>query len=256
MTRRQVAIAVVALVLSGGLGRVASPPVAGSPGPGGALDEAQRALDRGEVDRALDAFEVASGTGPLPPAAFCRWGLAAQAAGAPLTALIRLRQCLDATPGAPDRPAVEARLAEARRTVLQDARGRSMVLTTIERRPDYGVAGERYVVRLVARDGRVTLEALAGSRPGPTVWERSGVVATPAYLDLLRDLLDGPGLAQPTPAQVFDPNAPGPRQAVTLRVAVGREEEIREALRGEAYERLRRTAEGVVEFARSAAVVE
>jgi hypothetical protein len=103
----------------------------------------------------------------------------------------------------------------------------------------------------VAREGRVTLQALAGSRPQSPDWERAGVVETDAYLALLDRLLRDPALAGEWPAPRFDPNAPGPRRAVVVRLAIGEDEREMQALDGPPYERLAALAGALLQFCRS-----
>lgn len=127
---------------------------------------------------------------------------------------------------------------------------RSQLLVVAERRRDYEASPEIQVARLVARDGRVTLEALQGPRPQSPDWERAGEVEPDAYLAVLRRLLDDSTFLAEWPAQRFDPNAPGPRRAVTLRLAIGDEERELVALSGTPYERLRAVAAALLEFCR------
>ena len=92
--------------------------------------------------------------------------------------------------------------------------------------------------RLVAREGRVTLQALAGPRPQSPDWERAGVVETDAYLAVLDRLLRDPALAGDWPAPRFDATAPGPRRAIVVQLAIGEDERELQALAGLPYERL------------------
>jgi hypothetical protein len=105
--------------------------------------------------------------------------------------------------------------------------------------------------RLVAREGRVTLQALAGPRAQSPDWARAGVVETDAYLAALDRLLRDPALAADWPAPRFDPNAPGPRQAIVVRLAIGEDEREMQALAGAPYERLAALASALLEFCRS-----
>jgi hypothetical protein len=65
-------------------------------------------------------------------------------------------------------------------------------------------------------------------------------------------LLEAPAVIADQPAQVFDPNAPGPRRAVALRIVVGEEERGLQALRGAPYEAIQPLVALVTEFARVA----
>jgi len=105
--------------------------------------------------------------------------------------------------------------------------------------------------RLVAREGRVTLQALAGPRPQSPDWERAGVVEMGAYLAVLDRLLRDPTLAGDWPAPRFDPNAPGPRRAIVVHLAIGEDEREMQALDGPPYERLAALAGTLLEFCRS-----
>jgi hypothetical protein len=121
----------------------------------------------------------------------------------------------------------------------------------MERRRDYETAPAVQTARLVAREGRVTLLALAGPRPQSPDWERAGVVETDAYVAVLDRLLRDPALAGDWPAPRFDANAPGPRQAIVVRLAIGEDEREMQALAGAPYERLAALAGPLLEFCRS-----
>jgi hypothetical protein len=239
-----------------------TPAGAEMPGPGvreqeWSLAAAYRSFERGRYEQALAAFEAAAreGSAAPTPETLRRWGIAASEAGWHLTAFIRLGQFLEREPGAADREVLAARLARSRDALVAGAARRSRVMTTSERRPDYEGGSERLVVRLAARDRRATLEALAGFRIQSPLWERAGEVPLPAYLDLMRRLLDAPALRSEIPSQSFDPNAPGPRRAVTLRLVIGDEEWSLQALRGDPFERLNELTAWIVEFARTVAMV-
>ncbi len=215
---------------------------------------ADRHFERGRFEQALAAFEAAGrdGPAPLPIEAVRRWGIAAWEAGWHLAATIRLGQYLDATPDAPAREGLLTRLARSRQLLLQAAPRRSRLVATWERRPDHEGPGERHVVRLVSRDQRATIEGLSGVRVQAPVWARAGEVPAAVYLDLVGRVLDAPELRAELPFQSFDPNAPGPRQAVTLRLIIGDEERSLQALHGEPFERLSELVGWVLEFARAA----
>lgn len=234
-----------------------SPACAEMPEPGvreqeWSLAAGNRHFDARRHEQAMAAFESAAHESetPLPPESLRRWGIAASETGWHLTAVVRLRQYLDHAADAADRAALEARLARSRENLLAAAPRRSRVIVALERRPDWESLGERHVVRLVARDGRVTVEGLRGARS--PAWERAGEVAPAVYVDLVRRLLDTPAFAQDIPTQAFDPNAPGPRRSATLRLIIGDEERSLQALRGAPYDRLVEAAAPVLDFARTA----
>jgi hypothetical protein len=178
---------------------------------------------------------------------------AAAAEDAPsLEAYLRLRQALEREPAGAPREELERRVVGARETLLLEAARSSRVLATAERRPDHEAPGERHVVRLAARDGRVTVEALSGLRVPAPEWQRAEEVAMGAYLGLLRRLLDSPAMTPDFADQRFDPNAPGPRRAAAMHLAIGDEERRLQALYGEPYARLKEVVRWVLEFARTA----
>ena len=177
----------------------------------------------------------------VPPAA-------AQAAS--LADYIQLRQSLARSPSAPAHEELERRAARLRGELLAAAARSSRVIVLSEQQRGYEVEGRRQVVRLVGRAGRVTLEALE-SAAGPAGWERAGELEPAAYLGLVGRLLDEPALLDDLPEQRFDPNAPGPRRAVTVTVVIGEEAREAAALTGPPYERLSVVAAAVIEFARS-----
>jgi hypothetical protein len=220
------------------------------------LAAARRHFEARRFDQALAAFEAASREGPatLPAEALRQWGLAASEAGWPLAAWIRLRQYL-ATPEAAAEPAASeglaARVERARAALAAGAARRSRVVAIADRR-DFEEPAERLVVRLVGRDGVATVEALVRvGRTGPA-WERAGEIAMEVYLALVMRLLEAPAVIADHPIQVFDPNAPGPRRAVALRIVVGEEERGLQALRGAPYEAIQPLVALVTEFARVA----
>ncbi len=148
-------------------------------------------------------------------------------------------------------PRLEQQAAAARDTLLATARRSSRLVILIERRRDYETAPAVQTARLVAREGRVTLQALAGPRPQSPDWERAGVVEADAYLAVLDRLLRDPALAGDWPAPRFDANAPGPRRAIVVRLAIGEDEREMQALAGAPYERLAALAGPLLEFCRS-----
>jgi hypothetical protein len=235
-------------------GAAAEVPEAGLRERQGALEAAGRSFESGDFDRVLAELEAAAGAtqAPLPMEAVRQWGIAAAESGWPLTAHLRLRQYLASRPDAVDRATLEARVVRAREALLARAPIASRGVATSERRPDWEREAERQVVRLAARNGNVTVEALQGARVQSPVWARAGELSLEAYLDLVRRLLDDPAVLVDVPAQRFDPNAPGPRRAVTLRLVIGTEERALEALRGESHARLENAAALVLEFARAA----
>ena len=124
-----------------------------------------------------------------------------------------------------------------------------MILT--ERRGGDATAPVVQTARLVAREGRVTLEALGGPRPQSPDWERVGVVEVDAYVAMLARLLRDPALAGDWPVPRFDANTPGPRRAIVVRLTIGEDEREMQALAGPPYERLAALAATLLEFCRS-----
>jgi hypothetical protein len=217
------------------------------------LEAARRHFEAGRFDQAFGAFEAAGreGLAPLPPDALRQWGIAASEAGWPLAAWIRLRQYLATPAAAAASDGLAARVERARAALADGAARRSRVVAIADRR-DFDEPAERLVVRLVGRDGVATVEALVRvGRTGPT-WERAGEIATEVYVALVMRLLDAPAVITEHPVQTFDPNAPGPRRAVALRVVVGDEERWLQALRGAPYEAIQPLVALVTEFARLA----
>jgi len=163
----------------------------------------------------------------------------------------RMRRSLDAARDGAARAALERQAGLALETLLAAARRDSRLLIMMERRRGYDTAPSLQTARLVARDGRVTLQALAGPRPQSPDWERAGVVETAAYLAVLDRLLRDPALAADWPPPRLDPNAPGPRRAIVVRLAIGEGEREMQALGGPRYERLAALAGALLEFCRS-----
>jgi hypothetical protein len=178
--------------------------------------------------------------------------LAAVAQPVALDDYIQMRRALDAArTGAAARAELERQAGAAHDTLLATARRSSRLVILMERRRGDGTTPAVQTARLVAREGRVTLQALAGPRPQSPDWERAGVVETGAYLAVLDRLLRDPVLAGDWPAPRFDANAPGPRQAVVVRLAIGEDEREMQALAGPTYERLAPLADALLEFCRS-----
>lgn len=164
---------------------------------------------------------------------------------------LQLRRSLAATTDGAARARIEGEAAAALEALLASARRRSRLLIVDERRGGFDTRPAIEVARLVARDGRVTLQALGGPRPQSPDWERAGVIAPDAYLAMLRRLLGDPTLAADWPVARFDPNAPGPRQAVVVWLAIGDDEREVQALGGPAYEQLVAVARELLELCRS-----
>jgi len=222
-----------------------------------ALAAARRHFEARRYEQALSQYESAGrdGAPALPPEALRQWGLAASETGWSLAAWVRLRQYLAAAPDAPDRADLESRAARARAALLALAPRRSRLVATSDRR-DFDEPPERRIVRLVARDGQATIEALSQADRSSTPWERAGELPLDTYLHLVARLLDAPAVAANFPAQALDPNEPGPRRAVALRIVVGEEERRLQALRGAPYDELRALVADVLEFARTAPLVD
>jgi hypothetical protein len=164
---------------------------------------------------------------------------------------LQMRRALDAARDGAARAALERRAGAARDTLLAAARRSSRLAILAERRGGYETAPALQTARLVAREGRVTLQALAGPRPQSPDWERAGAVETGAYLAVLDRLLRDPALAGDWPTPRLDPNAPGPRRAIVVRLAIGEDEREMQALDGPPYERLAALAGALLEFCRS-----
>ena len=163
---------------------------------------------------------------------------------------VRIRRVLDAAHDEATRARLEQQAAAAHDALLATARRSSRLVILAERRSGYETPAVQ-TARLVAREGRVTLQALVGPRPQSPDWERAGVMETDAYLAMLERLLRDPALAGDWPAPRFDPNAPGPRRAVVVRLAIGEDEREMQALDGPPYERLAALAAALLEFCRS-----
>jgi hypothetical protein len=177
--------------------------------------------------------------------------LAAAAQPVALDDYVQLRRSLDAARDGAARAALERQAGAALDALLAAARRSSRLVILIERRGGYETAPALETARLVAREGRVTLQALAGPRPQSPDWERAGVVETGAYLAALDRLLRDPALAGDWPVPRFDPNAPGPRRAIVVRLAIGEDEREMQALDGVPYERLAALAGALLQFCRS-----
>jgi hypothetical protein len=162
-----------------------------------------------------------------------------------------MRRALHAVPDRSARAALERQVGAAHDALLATARRSSRLVILMERRRDYEMAPAVQTARLVAREGRVTLQALAGPRPQSPDWERAGVVETDTYLAVLDRLLRDPALAGDWPTPRFDANAPGPRRAIVVRLAIGEDEREMQALAGAPYERLAALAGPLLEFCRS-----
>jgi tetratricopeptide (TPR) repeat protein len=218
------------------------------------LARAYERFEAGRFEQALAGFEAAARepAPPLPAEALRRWGVAASEAGWPLAAYLRLRQYVAVEPEAVDREALGQRIARAREALLETAVRDSRLIALAETRPSWDLPGEHQVVRLVGRNGRATVEALAGPRVASPTWERAGEIGQEEYMALVARLLDATAWLEDWPRQEWDPNDAGPRRAVVLRLVVGEEEHARQALRGAPYHTLRGLAGMVMEFARAA----
>ncbi len=221
------------------------------------LARAYARFDAGRFEQAMALFEAASRepASPLPPEALRRWGVAASETGWPLAAYVRLSQYVAAEPDAPASEVLTRRIARARGTLLDTAARQSRIIALSETRPSWDVAGDRQVVRLVGRNGRATVEALVGSRVTNPAWERAAEIGQEEYMALVARLLDTRAWLEEWPRQDMDPNDPGPRRVVILRLIVGEEEHVRHALRGAPYDTLRGLVDTVTEFARTAQAV-
>jgi len=220
------------------------------------LARAYARFDAGRFEQAMALFEAAAREpASLPPEALRRWGVAASETGWPLAAYVRLSQYVAAEPDAPVPETLARRIAKARGTLLDTAARQSRIIALSETRPSWDVAGDRQVVRFVGRNGRATVDALVGSRVTSPAWERAAEIGQEEYMMLVARLLDARAWLEEWPRQDMDPNDPGPRRVVILRLIVGEEEHVRHALRGAPYDTLRGLVDTVMEFARTAQAV-
>jgi hypothetical protein len=217
------------------------------------VDAAFRFFGEGRWPEAVEAFELAvrEAPGALSAEALRRWGVAASEAGRPLAAYVRLGQYLASKPLGADREATIERIGRARETLLLDAARFSRLVATVERRSEPDSVADRYLVRVAARDGDVSLEGLSSQSVNSPMWRRAEEIPTAPYLDLLRRMLETPVLVDELPSPAVDPNEPAPRVAVMVRLVIGEEERRLEAVRGESYDRLKEIADRVLEFART-----
>jgi hypothetical protein len=217
-----------------------------------AIDAAFRLFEEGRWPEAVEAFELAvrEAPGALSAEALRRWGVAASEAGRPLAAYVRLGQYLASKPLGADREAAIERIGRARETLLLDAARFSRLVTTVERRSEPDSLADRYLVRVAARDGDVSLEGLSSLGVKNPMWRRAEEIPAAPYLDLLRRMLETPVLVDEVPPPLVDPTEPAPRPAVVVRLVIGEEERRLEAVRGESYDRLKEVADRVLEFAR------
>jgi hypothetical protein len=191
---------------------------------------------------------IQSVAAPIVGLVFSPLALAAQPVG--LDAYVELRRSV-ATAEAAGRDGWERRAETARQALRVAARASSRLLITVDRRGGHEARSALETARLVARDGRITLQALGGPHPRSPRWERAGLVEETAYLAALDRLLRDPALLDDWPAPRFDPNAPGPRRAVTLRLAIGGEERELQAMDGPGFERLASIADELLRFCRT-----
>jgi hypothetical protein len=179
------------------------------------------------------------------------WAGSLGAQSSTLDEYLHLRRSLAAATDGAARARIEREAAAALEALLGSARRSSRLVITVERRGGYETTPALQAARLVAREGRVTLQALGGPRPQSPDWERAGLIEPDAYLSMLRRLLADPALVADWPGARFDPNAPGPRQAVVVRLAIGDDEREMQALAGPAYERLGALARELLDLCRS-----
>ena len=242
-----------ALIVASAAGARAESPEAGGRERQWYLVRASKEFDAGRFEKALVSFEAAARLSeePLPEEAVRRWGIAASESGWPLAAYVRLSQYLASMPGADGRGELQSRIDRARRALLAIAARQSRVIVQTDTRSSWETPSERQVIRLVARDGRATVEALSGARVTAPAWERAGQIDEGSYVGLVARLLESPALLDDSPPQILDPNDPGPRRAVVLRLVLGPEERVRQALRGEPYDKLQALAQIVLDFSRT-----
>jgi len=251
--RPVIGVLVAALIAAVAGGARAESPEAGGRERHWYLVRAGKEFDAGRFEKALVSFEAAARLSeePLPDEAIRRWGIAASEAGWPLAAYVRLSQYVAATPGAAGHGELQGRIDRARRALLEIAARQSRVIVLTETRPSLESPGDRQVIRLVARDGRATVEALSGIRVPAPAWERAGQIDEGAYVGLVARLLESPALLDEFPPQSPDPNEPAPHRAVMLRLVLGPEERVRQALRGQPYDTLQALAQIVLDFSRT-----
>ncbi len=164
---------------------------------------------------------------------------------------IEIRRFFEATRDETTRARLEHKAAAALDTLLATSRRSSRLVILTERHGGDATAPVVQTARLVAREGRVTLEALGGPRPQSPDWERAGVVETDAYVALLARLLRDPALVGDWPVPRFDANTPGPRRAIVVRLTIGEGDREMQALAGPPYERLAALAGTLLEFCRT-----
>jgi hypothetical protein len=177
--------------------------------------------------------------------------LAVAAQPVALDAYVALRRSVEAAPDAAARQHLERQAEAAREILLAAAPAGSRLLVMMDRRGGSEAAPLLETARLVARDGRITLQALGGPRPQSPDWERAGLVAPAAYLAVMDRLLRDPVLVADWPPPRLDPNAPGPRRAVVVRLAIGEDEQEMQAVAGPGFERLAGLAARLLEFCRT-----
>ena len=218
-----------------------------------AIDAAFRFFEEARWPEAVEAFELAAREAPgaLSAEALRRWGVAASEAGRPLAAYVRLGQYLASKPLGADRESAIERVGRARATLLLEAARFSRLITTVERRSEPDSVPERYLVRVAARDGDVSLEGLSSLSVKSPIWRRAEEIPAAPYLDLLRRMLETPIMVDDLPPPAVDSTEPAPRLAVVVRLVIGEEERRLEAVRGESYDRLKEVADRVLEFART-----
>ena len=252
-TARPVASLLAALLLLGVGSAGAQAPEAGGRERHWYLVRASKEFEAGRFEQALVSFEAAARLAeePLPDEALRRWGISASEAGWPRAAYVRLRQYLIAVPDAAGRDVLQARIDKARRTLLEIAPRQSRIIVLAETQPTAEAPGERQVLRLVARQGRATVEALSGTRIAVPAWQRAGDIDEAAYVTLVGKVLDSPALLQDWSAQALDPTEPGPHRSIMLRLVLGEEERARQAQRGEPYGSLQALAQMILDFPRT-----
>ena len=105
-------------------------------------------------------------------------------------------------------------------------------------------------------DGRATIEALSQAGRSAAPWERAGELPIETYLTPRRPRPRRPAVAANFPAQAFDPNEVGPRRAVAPAPGGGRGGRWIQALRGAPYDEIRALVADVLEFARTAPLMD
>src|SRR5262249_746529 len=103
-----------------------------------------------------------------------------------------------------------------------------------------------------SRDGRGALRrARAGAGLGTGRADRGRSLLWPHPPPPTAPRLESPAILDEYRPPLLDPNEPGPRPAVVLRLVLGPEERVRQALRGEPFDKLQALAQLILDFSRT-----